>query len=162
MSSMAVVTSSAVSTTSSAAGITCLSHLEWTLGFSFPGTSLDPLFCLSCWTNSRTTDSYVNVLEECNPVVLVLILTLVSVGRPSTGAHGSKESVLLAFLFPIRHSQNYEENHGEMMMQRDLSTSTVVREYVRTKKHQETEIRFHSKQDFVSTPLETKFCFHST
>jgi hypothetical protein len=41
---------------------------------------------------------------------------LVLVGWPPAGAHGSKKSVLLAFLFSIRHLQNYEENHGEMMM----------------------------------------------
>jgi hypothetical protein len=38
------------------------------------------------------------------------------VGRPSTGARGSKKLVLLAFLLSICHSQNYEEKHGEMMM----------------------------------------------
>jgi hypothetical protein len=41
---------------------------------------------------------------------------LVLVGQPLVGACGSKESVLLAFLFSIRHLQNYEGNHGEMMM----------------------------------------------
>ncbi len=51
------------------------------LGFSFPGISLDPLFCSSCLKNSRKPDSFVNVLEECNPIILVLILTLVLVGR---------------------------------------------------------------------------------
>ncbi len=56
------------------------------------------------------------VLEESNPVVLVLVLTLVSIGRPSAGAHGSKKLVLLAFLLSICHSQKYEEKHGEMMM----------------------------------------------
>ena len=86
------------------------------LGFSFPGTSLDPLFCLSCQTNSRKPDSFVNVLEECNPVVLVLVLTRVPVGRPSDGARGSKKSVLLAYLLSICHLQNYEGKHGEMMM----------------------------------------------
>jgi hypothetical protein len=79
------------------------------LGFSFPGISLDPLFCSSCRANSRKLDSFVNVLEECNPVVLVLILMLVSVGQLSAGAHGSKKSVLLAFLYSIRHLQNYEQ-----------------------------------------------------
>ncbi len=48
------------------------------------------------------------VLEECNPVVLVLVLMLVSVGRPSAGACGSKKLVLLAFLLSICHLQNYE------------------------------------------------------
>ncbi len=43
------------------------------------------------------------VLEECNPVVLILVLTLVSVGRPSAGACGSKKLVLLAFLLSICH-----------------------------------------------------------
>jgi hypothetical protein len=62
------------------------------------------------------------VLEECDPIVLVLILMLVLVGRPSAGARGSKKIALLAFLFSIRHLQNYEENHGEMMMKQDLST----------------------------------------
>jgi hypothetical protein len=98
---------------------------------------------------------------------------LVLVGRPLAGARGSKKSGLLAFLFSICHLQNDEEKHGEMMMSQDLSTSTVLREYVRTKKHQETKIHFliTRKQNFisetpkrnsVSTPLETKFCFHST
>jgi hypothetical protein len=41
---------------------------------------------------------------------------LVLVRRPAAGARGSKKSVLLAFLFSICHLQNYEENHGEMMM----------------------------------------------
>jgi hypothetical protein len=77
---------------------------------------LDPLFCLSCRTNSRKPDSFVNVLEECNPVMLVLVLMLVSVGRPSAGARGSKKLVLLAFLLSICHLQDYEEKHGEMMM----------------------------------------------
>jgi hypothetical protein len=109
------------------------------LGFSFPGTSSDPLFCSSCRTNSHKPDSFVNVLEECNPVILVLVLMLVSVGRPSAGARGSKQSVLLAFLLSIHHLRNYEEKHGEMMMYQDLSlkdlvsTSTVVCEYVCTK-----------------------------
>jgi hypothetical protein len=56
------------------------------------------------------------LLEECDPIVFVLILMLVLVRRPSAGARGSKESVLLAFLFSIHHLQNYEKNHGEMMM----------------------------------------------
>ncbi len=87
-------------------------------------------------------------MEECDPVMLLLVLMLVLVGRPSAGARGSKKMVLLAFLLSIRHLQNYEEKHGEMMMYQDLllkdliSTSTVVREYVQTKKHQEMEIRF--------------------
>ncbi len=85
------------------------------LGFSFPGTSLDPLFCSSRQTNSCNPDSFVNVLEECSPVMLVLVLTLVLVGRPSAGARGSKKLVLLAFLLSICHLQNYEEKHGEMM-----------------------------------------------
>jgi hypothetical protein len=55
------------------------------------------------------------MLEERNPVVLVLILTLVLVRRPSAGARGSKKSVLLV-LFSICHLQNDEEKHGEMMM----------------------------------------------
>ena len=68
--------------------------------------------CVLCFISRDPTA----VLEECNPVVLVLVLMLVSAGRPSAGARGSKKSVLLAFLFSIRHLQNYEENHGEMMM----------------------------------------------
>jgi hypothetical protein len=109
------------------------------LGFSFPGTSSDPLFCSSHLTNSRKPVSFVNVLEECNPVVLVLVLTLMSVRRPSAGARSSKKLVLLAFLLSIRHLRNYEGKHGEMMMYQDLllkdlvSTSTVVREYVHMK-----------------------------
>ncbi len=86
------------------------------LGFCFLGTSLDPLFCLSRRTNSRKPDSFVKVLEECVPIVLVLVLTLVLVGRPSAGAPGSKKLVLLAFLLSICHLQNYEGKHGEMMM----------------------------------------------
>ncbi len=48
--------------------------------------------------------------------MLVLVLMLVSVGRPSAGARGSKKLVLLAFLLSICHLQDYEEKHGEMMM----------------------------------------------
>jgi hypothetical protein len=60
--------------------------------------------------NSRKPDSLVNVLEECNHIVLVLILTLVLVKQlASAGAHGIKKLVLLAFLFSIRHLQNYEQ-----------------------------------------------------
>ncbi len=80
------------------------------LRFSFPGISPDPLFCLSRRTNSRKPGSFVKVLEECNPVVLVLVLMLVSVGRPSAGARGSKKLVLLAFLLSIRLLQNYEHS----------------------------------------------------
>ena len=50
------------------------------------------------------------LLEECSPFVLVLVLTLVSVGRPSAGAHVSKKMVLLAFLLSIRLLQNYEHS----------------------------------------------------
>jgi hypothetical protein len=39
---------------------------------------------------------------------------LVSVGRPSSGACGSKKMVLLAFLLSICHLQNNEEKHGEI------------------------------------------------
>ncbi len=56
------------------------------------------------------------VLVECNPVILILVLTLVLVRRPSAGARGSKKLVLLAFRLSICHLQNYEESHGEMMM----------------------------------------------
>jgi hypothetical protein len=70
---------------------------------------------LECCVNS-TVITIVIVLEEGNPVVLVLILMLVSVGRPSAGARGSIESVLLGFLFFIHHLRNYVEKHGEMMM----------------------------------------------
>jgi hypothetical protein len=114
---MAAVTSSAISTASSPAGVTCSSYLEWNLlDYLFLGPLQIHFFCSSRWTNSRKPDSFVNVLEECNPVILVLVLTLVLVGRPSAGARGSKKSVLLAFLLSIHHSQNYEEKHGEMMM----------------------------------------------
>ncbi len=71
--------------------------------------------------------------------MLILVLTLVSAGRPSAGARGSKKLVLLAFLLSIHHLQNYEEKHGEMMMKQDLSlkdlisTSTVVHACIRTK-----------------------------
>ncbi len=50
------------------------------------------------------------LLEECNPVILVLVLMLVLVGRPSTGAQGSKKLVLLAFLLSIHLLQNYEHS----------------------------------------------------
>jgi hypothetical protein len=50
----------------------------------------------------RKHDRGQGLLEECDPVILVLILMLVSVRRPSAGARGSKKSVLLAFLFSIR------------------------------------------------------------
>jgi hypothetical protein len=56
------------------------------------------------------------LLEECNPVVLVLVLMLVLVGRPSAGARGSNKLVLLAFLLSIRRLRNYEGKNGEMMM----------------------------------------------
>jgi hypothetical protein len=49
------------------------------------------------------------MLEECDPIVLVLVLMLVLVGRPSAGAHGSKKLVLLAFLLSIHHLRNYEQ-----------------------------------------------------
>ncbi len=48
--------------------------------------------------------------------MLVLVLMLVLVGQPSAGVCGSKKMVLLAFLLSIRHLQNYEEKHEEMMM----------------------------------------------
>ncbi len=80
------------------------------LRFSFPGISLDPLFCSSCRTNSHKHDSFIKVLEECNPVVLVLVLMLVLVGRPSALARGSKKSVLLAFLLSICLLRNYEHS----------------------------------------------------
>jgi hypothetical protein len=41
------------------------------------------------------------LLEECNLVVLVLILMLALVGQLPAGAHGSKKMVLLAFIFSI-------------------------------------------------------------
>jgi hypothetical protein len=50
------------------------------------------------------------VLEECNPVVLVLVLRLMLVGRPSAGAHGSKELLLLAFSLSICLLRNYEHS----------------------------------------------------
>ncbi len=50
------------------------------------------------------------LLMECNLIVLILVLTLVSVGRPSAGACGSKKSVLLAFLLSIHLLQNYEHS----------------------------------------------------
>jgi hypothetical protein len=34
------------------------------------------------------------MLEECDSIVLVLILMLVSVGKASAGAHGSKIDIL--------------------------------------------------------------------
>jgi hypothetical protein len=80
------------------------------LRFSFPGILPDPLFCSSCQANSRKPDSFVKVLEECDPVVLVIVLTLVLVGRPSAGARGSKKMVLLAFLLSISLLRNYEHS----------------------------------------------------
>ncbi len=50
------------------------------------------------------------MLEECNPVVLVLVLMLVLVGWSSAGARGSKKLVLLAFLLSIHFLQNYEHS----------------------------------------------------
>jgi hypothetical protein len=50
------------------------------------------------------------LLEECNPIVLVLVLMLVLVGRPSAGAHGSKKLILLAFLLSIHLLQKYEHS----------------------------------------------------
>jgi hypothetical protein len=64
----------------------------------------------------REENIHFPVLEECNLIVLVLVLTLEFVGRPSAGALGSKTSVLLAFVLSICHLQNYKEKHGEMMM----------------------------------------------
>jgi hypothetical protein len=52
------------------------------------------------------TYSFVNVLEECDPVVLVLILMLVSVEQLLPELVKVK-SILLAFLLSICHSQNY-------------------------------------------------------
>jgi hypothetical protein len=49
------------------------------------------------------------LFEECDPVVLILILTLVLVGWLLALACGSKKLVLLAFLFSICHLQNYEQ-----------------------------------------------------
>ncbi len=80
------------------------------LRFSLPWISPDPLFCLSCRTNSRKPGSFVKVLEECKPVVLVLVIMLVLVGRPSAGARGGKKMVLLAFLLSIHLLQNYEHS----------------------------------------------------
>ncbi len=81
------------------------------LRFSFPGgILLDPLFCSSRRTNSRKPGSFVKVLEECNPIVLILVLMLVLVGRPSAGARGSKKVVLLAFLLSIYLLRNYEHS----------------------------------------------------
>jgi hypothetical protein len=111
------------------------------------------------------------VLEECNPVVLILVLMLVLVGRPSAEACGSKKMVLLAFLLSICHLQNYEEKHGEMMMQQDLSlkdlvsTSTMVREYVRTNNIRKRKSVFVSKtlRNGIPFPFprhsKTEFCF---
>jgi hypothetical protein len=50
------------------------------------------------------------LLEDCDPVVLVLVLTLVLVGQPSAGACGSKKMVLLALLHSIHLLQNYEHS----------------------------------------------------
>ncbi len=60
----------------------------------------------------------------------------------------------------------------DLLLKDLVSTSTMVREYVRTKNHQETEIRFlvTPKGNFVSKtlrngilfPLETKFRFRIT
>jgi hypothetical protein len=50
------------------------------------------------------------MLKECDPLVLVLVLMLVLVGRPSAGACGSKKWVLLAFLLSICLLRNYEHS----------------------------------------------------
>ncbi len=155
-SPMAAVTLSAISTTSSAAGVTCSSHLEWNL--------LDSLFCLSHRTNSGKPGSFVNVLEKCNPVVLVLILTLVLVGRLSAGARGSKKSVLLAFLLSIRHSQNY--NILEWGTQRNNNISRFFSQRSRFNFNRGTWVLTHEKIPGNGNPLlfprhsKTKFRFH--
>ncbi len=132
------------------------------LGFSFPGTSLNPLFCLSRRTNLCKPDSFVNVLEECDPVVLVLILMLVLVGQLAAGACGSKKSVLQSFLiFYLSFIKLWGKSWGNDDVARSFNFSRGT--WVHThKKHQETEIRFHLKWEFDSTTLKKKLCFHST
>ncbi len=66
---------------------------------------------LACPDYSKVFKIYTSASSKQLGAVLggVLILTLVSVGRLSTGARGSKKLVLLAFLFFICHLQNYEK-----------------------------------------------------
>ncbi len=66
---------------------------------------------LACPDYSKVFKIYTSASNKQLGAVLggVLILTLVLVGRLSTGARGSKKLVLLAFLFFIRHLQNYEK-----------------------------------------------------
>ncbi len=111
MSSIAAVTSSAVSTVSSAAGGTCSSDLEWNLSDSLFLGSRRILFSVRLVGQTHANlVVFVKVLEECNPVILVLVLTLVLVWGPSAGARGSKKLVLLAYLLSIRLLQNYEHS----------------------------------------------------
>ncbi len=171
-SSTASPSSSAVSTTSSAAGVTCSSHLEWDLfGFFFRGISLDPFLCSSCWMNSRKRNSFVNALEECNPVVLVLILTLVSVGRLPPELVVVKIDFASFLIIYSSFTNNYilewatkgNDNVVRSFAQRfcfNFNRGTWVRMHEKTPgngnpfpSHTETEFRF---QD-----TETEFCFHS-
>ncbi len=93
-------------------------------------------------------------------------------GKCRTKLDGSRPSFLshnsLQILIPETCiSQNVLCTYARDLLLKDLvSASTMAREYVRTKKHQETEIRslVIRKQNSVFRnripfPLETKFCF---
>jgi hypothetical protein len=107
------------------------------------------------------------LLEECNPVVLVLILTLVSVGRLPPGARGRKKSILLAFLFSIHHLQNYEQTIIlEWATQRndDVTRSLAQRSCFHFNRG--TWVRTHKKTPGNKIPFPThtemEFCFRDT
>ncbi len=89
------------------------------------------------------------MLEECNPIVLVLVLMLVLVGRPSAGARGSKKSVLLAFLLSIRLLQNYE--HSIILEWATQGNDDVTRSL-----DKRSRFRFYTR----SLPQRSHFCFN--
>ena len=80
----------------------------WNVNFAFQSMSIKDIHssdaCFSVYplknfsTNFKNLKKKVDVLEECNPIVLVLVLTLVLVGRPSAGARGSKKICFPSFL----------------------------------------------------------------
>ncbi len=107
------------------------------------------------------------MLEECNPVTLVLVLMLALVGQPSTGARGSKNLVLLAFLLSIRLLRNYEhsiilewatqgnDDVTRSLAQRSCFCSNRGTWVLTHEKHQETKDPFPSH-------TETEFRFQDT
>ncbi len=157
------------------------------LGFSFPDTSLGPLFCSSCQTNSRKPDSFKNVLKECNPVVLVLILMLVSVGPASAGARGSKKNLfyyLSYFLFVIyktlrkimgkwwcskifcsKISFQLQPWYVSTYAQKTSGNKNPFPSHTETEfcfRDTKTEFRFHSTQNKILFPLHSKWISVST